>query len=134
MKMIITKEQAENILTTYYKSKEDIDGKVEMKTTKEQVGYYTYNRMAAVTTFELSGTTSLLGTEISVKRTIPVEEYEGIFKNILQEQGYELTNFLIDSGIRTFWTGYGFMEREVEETYCNGIKLEVKPQVKELKR
>ena len=37
MEMTISKAQAEKILTTYYKTKEDIDGKVEMKTKKEQV-------------------------------------------------------------------------------------------------
>lgn len=134
MEMTISKAQAEKILTTYYKTKEDVDGKVEMKTKKEQVGYYTYEHMSAVTTFELSGTTNLLGTEILVKRVIPFEEYEGIFKDILAEQGYEINKLWIDNGINTEWTGWGPTEHREQKTYCNGIKIEAKRQVKEFRR
>ena len=80
--MTFNKMQVENILTDYYKRKEGINGTVKMKTSKEQVGYYTGEHTTAVTTIELSGTTSLLGTEIPVKRNIPYEKYKRIFKVI----------------------------------------------------
>ena len=80
MEMTITKDKVERILTDYYRTREDIKGIVKMKTKKEQVGYYTSEHTAAVTTIELSGTTTLFGTEIPVKGMILFEEYEGIFK------------------------------------------------------
>lgn len=105
MEMTITKDKVERILTDYYRTREDIKGTVKMKTKKEQVGYYTSEHTAAVTTIELSGTTILLGTEIPVKRIIPFDEYQGIFKSLLEEQGYEVNKLWIDNGINTEWTG-----------------------------
>lgn len=134
MEMTLNKTQVENILTDYYKRKEGINGTVKMKTSKEQVGYYTGEHTAAVTTIELSGTTSLLGTEIPVKRNIPYEEYQGIFKDLLEEQGYQVKKLWIDNGIDTTWTGWGPSERCKEKSYCNGIKIEAKRQVKEFRR
>ena len=96
MQMTLNKTQVEKILTDYYREKEDIDGIVKMRTTKEQVGYYKDEHIAAVTRIELSGTTTLLGTEIPVKRIIPFEEYEGIFKGLLQEKGYDVNRLWID--------------------------------------
>lgn len=134
MEMTISKDKVEKILTNYYRTKEDMNGVVKMKTTKELVGWYTSERMEAVTTIELSGTTTLLDTEISVKRVIPFEEYEGIFKNLLEEQGYEVNKLWIDNGIDTEWTGWGLTEHKGETPYCKGIKIEVKKQVKEFRR
>lgn len=134
MEMTITKDKVERILTDYYRTREDIKGTVKMKTKKEEVGYYTNEYTAAVTTIELSGTTILLGTEIPVKRIIPFDEYQGIFKSLLEEQGYEVNKLWIDNGINTEWTGWGPMESREEKTYCNGIKIEVKKQVKEYRR
>ena len=76
----------------------------------------------------------MLDAEIPVKRVISFEEYEGIFKNLLEEQGYEVNKLWIDNGIDTEWTGYGLMEHREEKPYCNGIKIEAKRQVKEFRR
>ena len=134
MEMTLNKTQVEKILTDYYREKEDINGTVKMKTTKEQVGYYKDEHIAAVTRIELSGTTTLLGTEIPVKRIIPFEEYEGIFKGLLQERGYDVNRLWIDSGLDTVWRGYGLAERSEKKVYCHGIKIDVEKQVKEFKR
>ncbi len=134
MEITISKDKVERILTDYYRTKEDIKGTVKMRTTKEQVGYHTSEHTAAVTTMEFSGMTTLLGTEIPVKRIIPFDEYQGIFKNLLEEQGYEVKKLWIDDGINTEWTGWGLTESREEKTYCNGIKIDVKKQVKEYRR
>ena len=134
MEMTIKKEQVERILTDYYRTKEDVNGTVKMKTKKELLGYYTCEQTTATTTIELSWTTILLGNTIVVRRVIPFEEYEGIFKDLLGEQGYEVERLWIDNGINTEWTGWGPMEHKEDKVYCNGIKIEAKKQVKEFRR
>ncbi len=54
MEMTIKKEQVERILTDYYRTKEDVNGTVKMKTKKELLGYYTCEQTTATTTIELS--------------------------------------------------------------------------------
>ena len=134
MEITISKDKVERILTDYYCMQEDIKGTVKMRTTKERVGYYTNEYTAAVTTIEFSGMTTLLDTEIPVKRIISFDEYQGIFKNLLEEQGYEVKKLWIDDGINTEWTGWGLTESREEKTYCNGIKIDVEKQVKEYRR
>lgn len=56
-------------MTTYGRTKEEIDGKVEMETKKE-----------AVTKFALSKTTNFLKTEIPVKRVILLKNIKGFLK------------------------------------------------------
>ena len=65
---------------------------------------------------------------------IPFEEYEGIFKNLLEEQGYEVNKLWIDNGVNTEWTGWGPMESREEKPYCNGITIDVDKQVKEYRK
>ena len=49
-------------------------------------------------------------------------------------RGYEINKLWIDNGINTEWTGWGPTEHREQKTYCNGIKIEAKRQVKEFRR
>lgn len=124
MKLNLSKKDTEDILTNYYCSNDNINGKVEIKTSVEKEGYY--ENTAALIKIQFVGTIAISGKKYEVSRTIPASEYKAIIKDFFKQQGYEVTMVTLDYGLENRCEGYGLSERTVKKAYCRGLTINIK--------
>lgn len=132
MEITFSKKDLEDILTEYYCTNNGIDGKVRIKTTVEEVGYY--GDKQAVTKFQLIGNYNILGKKCTIKETITENEYQLVIQSLLNEQGFEVEDIYLDHGVHEQATGYGVYERYVKKAYFNGLVVSVNKNIKMLKK
>ena len=124
MKLNLSKKDTEDILTNYYCTNDNMNGRVEIKSSVEKVGYYEHD--AALVKVQFVGTIDISGKKYSINRTIPAPEYKAIIKDFFKQQGYEVTRVTLDYGLENRCEGYGLSERTVKKAYCRGLTINIK--------
>lgn len=97
MKISITKEQLESILTNYYKTYEERDVIVVAKAIQGCTGYYeepcTIVKISAITQM------NILGEKVVSEEEISDAQLRNILQTLLEEQGYSVEGGSYDAGI-----------------------------------
>ena len=118
MKIKFSKEQAEQIIKTYYQVHENKQVQVSSKATRGCEGIY--EMPCTNVTFTVSGTESLFGESVEVDENLTKKQVEGILTTMLSDEGYSVEYVSYDAGTTTG----DFYDRGTK-TYFHGINVDV---------
>lgn len=123
MELKFTKEQMEKIIKAYYKIYEEKGVEVNIVVSRGCEGQYETPcvNVKVVVISEVS----LLGVQAKEEKTLSKSEVTDVFKKVLNEEGYKVSNIYYDAGLTT--TEY--LTRSYPSTYFSGANVEVEKTV-----
>lgn len=124
MEIVIKKKEVCELLEKYYRENKNIEAKVTLSATREPVGLF--EEMSCVARVKVTKKVNILGTLKTVKEELSRDEVLGIFRDLLESQGYLVTGLTYDAYINSNWVGYGMGETLEHHAYFNGLTLYVK--------
>ena len=131
MEMKFSKEDSIKFIEEYYKKYEQRDIKVKIKSQKTTCGYGMGEMDTCTTSVVIEEEIEVMGIKTKTSEVLPEDNLLGIFKTVLEENGFDVTKVEFDDGINTSWEGYYMNEHQVSKVYCKGVILNVKRNTKQ---
>ena len=131
MEMKFSKEDSIKFIEEYYKKYEQRDIKAKIKSQKTTCGYGMGEMDTCTTSVVIEEEIEVMGIKTKTSEVLPEDNLLGIFKTVLEENGFDVTKVEFDDGINTSWEGYYMNEHQVSKVYCKGVILNVKRNTKQ---
>lgn len=75
--------------------------------------------------YEIEGKTKILGEETPISIDISDNDLKTIIKYYLEQDGYSVTNIMIDKGLDYKTEGYGLGEHTESYPYFRGVEINI---------
>ena len=131
MEMKFSKEDSIKFIEEYYKKYEQRDIKAKIKSQKTTCGYGMGEMDTCTTSVVIEEEIEVMGIKTKTSEVLPEDNLLGIFKSVLEENGFDVTKVEFDDGINTSWEGCYMNEHQVSKVYCKGVILNVKRNTKQ---
>lgn len=131
MEMKFSKEDSIKFIEEYYKKYEQRDIKAKIKSQKTTCGYGMREMDTCTTSVVIEEEIEVMGIKTKTSEVLPEDNLLGIFKTVLEENGFDVTKVEFDDGINTSWEGCYMNEHQVSKVYCKGVILNVKRNTKQ---
>ena len=131
MEMKFSKEDSIKFIEEYYKKYEQRDIKAKIKSQKTTCGYGMGEMDTCTTSVVIEEELEVMGIKTKTSEVLPEDNLLGIFKTVLEENGFDVTKVEFDDGINTSWEGCYMNEHQVSKVYCKGVILNVKRNTKQ---
>ena len=131
MEMKFSKEDSIKFIEEYYKKYEQRDIKAKIKSQKTTCGYGMGEMDTCTTSVVIEEEIEVMGIKTKTSEVLPEDNLLGIFKTVLEENGFDVTKVEFDNGINTSWEGCYMNEHQVSKVYCKGVILNVKRNTKQ---
>ena len=131
MEMKFSKEDSIKFIEEYYKKYEQRDIKAKIKSQKTTCGYGMGEMDTCTTSVVIEEEIEVMGIKTKTSEVLPEDNLLGIFKTVLEENGFDVTKVEFDDGINTSWEGCYMNEHQVSKVYCKGVILNVKRNTKQ---
>lgn len=125
MELSFDKNKMRTVMENYYRKYEDFEGVVTVDCKMGSVGYGMSEHQDAVVSVKIAGTLDVMGEKVPMTRNVAQEEVLNVFKTVLGETGYTVTDVSLDSGVKETCEGYGMAEHTVKRPYFNGVVVNV---------
>lgn len=129
--MKFSKEDSIKFIEEYYKKYEQRDIKAKIKSQKTTCGYGMGEMDTCTTSVVIEEEIEVMGIKTKTSEVLPEDNLLGIFKTVLEENGFDVTKVEFDDGINTSWEGCYMNEHQVSKVYCKGVILNVKRNTKQ---
>ena len=129
--MKFSKEDSIKFIEEYYKNHEQRDIKAKIKSQKTTCGYGMGEMDTCTTSVVIEEELEVMGIKTKTSEVLPEDNLLGIFKTVLEENGFDVTKVEFDDGINTSWEGCYMNEHQVSKVYCKGVILNVKRNTKQ---
>ena len=126
MNIKLSKEKVRNLINQYYREVYGIEGKTSIQVSKDYVGYGMGEHKDCVVNIKYKGKTKILGEESPITINVFDNDLETIIKYYLEQDGYSVTNIMIDKGLDYKTEGYGMGEHTEAYPYFRGIEVIIK--------
>ena len=124
------KKRVKELLEKYYKDEYDCDGKVTITASRGCVGYGMGEHIECIVKATFSGSMDVLGEVTEFKVELYSEDIIRIIKQILEDNGYSVSNVSCDSGFDYRTEGYGMGEETKSYPYFNGVEVRLNEKIK----
>lgn len=125
MNIKLNKEKISTIINKYYREVYEIEGKTIINVYKDYVGYGMDEHKDCVVNIIYKGKTKILGEETPISIDISDNDLKTIIKYYLEQDGYSVTNIMIDKGLDYKTEGYGLGEHTESYPYFRGVEINI---------
>lgn len=125
MNVKLSNEKVRNLINQYYREVYEIEGKTIINVYKDYVGYGMDEHKDCVVNIIYKGKTKILGEETPISIDISDNDLKTIIKYYLEQDGYSVTNIMIDKGLDYKTEGYGLGEHTESYPYFRGVEINI---------
>ena len=125
MNVKLSNEKVRNLINQYYREVYEIEGKTIINVYKDYVGYGMDEHKDCVVNIIYKGKTKILGVETPISIDISDNDLNTIIKYYLEQDGYSVTNIMIDKGLDYKTEGYGLGEHTESYPYFRGVEINI---------